>query len=212
MSKCDIPNTEKVANKDSINIVSKSISKADLLEMSQKINYKIDNSMQVVKEQVIEDIKSGKVDPYNTRELRNEEIRRMFIYTFKIAQQEIDIISPWISNWVFNDKELLEGIKMSLARGVMIKIIYGIGSDNSTSTKENNKRNLITQQNANRLQNQFYEYKDYFILKRGNTHQKILLCDEKYYMEGSYNLLSFRGDYQREDVRAESMTYMENSQ
>jgi len=42
---------------------------------------------------------------------------------------------------------------------------------------------------------------------KDNTHEKILLCDSKYMMIGSYNFLSFVGDYSEEDVRKETVAY-----
>ena len=48
------------------------------------------------------------------------------------------------------------------------------------------------------------------IAKKINTHEKILLCDDKYVLIGSYNLLSFNGDYKGDDLRSECMQYQEN--
>ena len=41
---------------------------------------------------------------------------------------------------------------------------------------------------------------------RRNTHDKFIFCDDEYYLEGSFNLLSFDGDYSRKDQRHEHMT------
>ncbi|MGL4772193.1 MAG: phospholipase D-like domain-containing protein [Clostridium sp.] len=160
-----------------------------------------------VQNEVLNSIKSGEVKVYNEYQLMNSEIKRKFIETFSIAEKEIDIISPWVSNWIFNEKEIMNGFKKALSRGVNIKIIYGIGNE---PNKEDCKRNFYTDENVNKLSKMFSSYKGKLIFKKGNTHEKILICDDAYYLIGSYNLLSFKGDYTGNDIRNEIMTYSEN--
>ena len=40
-------------------------------------------------------------------------------------------------------------------------------------------------------------------MKCSNTHQKLFICDEKFYVNSSLNILSFSGDYKGTDTRAE---------
>lgn len=165
-----------------------------------------------ITDELIQNIQSGKVDPYKTKQLKNKEIRKKFIETFSIAESEIDIICPWISYWVLDDLELLKGIEGAIKRGVIIKILYGIRESQGGSRFSNDERQIETIENAKRLSEKFASIgPGKLIVKQGNTHQKILLCDEKYMMAGSFNLLSFKGDYSSYDVRNESMEYMEHS-
>ena len=160
--------------------------------------------------EVLEKIKNGTIDPYNTKQIKNEEIKKVFINTFKDAKSEIDIISPWISNWIFKDEELMNGFRIALSKGVNIKILYGIGHGSNFKYNYDDKRSIYTEENALRLEELFAQYKGTLTLKRGNTHEKILLCDDKYVLIGSYNLLSFNGDYKGHDIRGECMQYQEN--
>ena len=160
--------------------------------------------------EVIEKIQDGLIDPYNTRQIKNEDIKRLFISTFKSAENEIDIISPWISNWIFKDEDLMEGFKTALDRGVTIKLLYGIGDTNSFNNNYNNKKSVNTEKNAKKLREKFKNLRGKLILKRANTHEKILLCDYKYVLIGSYNFLSFDGKYNCEGVRDECVQYQEN--
>jgi hypothetical protein len=126
--------------------------------------------------------------------LDDEDIRDLFINTFKIAKKEIDIICPWINQTVVNDR-LLALIKEALERGVKIKIVYGMGDDQRSRTSE---------QTVEMMKRIFCEYAERILFYKGNTHVKMLLCDDKYSLVGSYNFLSFAGNYEAENVRAEA--------
>ena len=182
-------------------------------ELEQMISNKFDieTVTKDITNQVINCIQSGEVDPYNTKQLKNEEIRQKFIESFAVVEEELDIISPWIGRWVLGDKILLNAIENALKKGVTIKILYGIEDSQSYGKSCNDNRGIATLKNAQELQERFnYSGPGKLILKQGNTHQKILLCDEKYLLSGSFNLLSFKGNYEDEDTRDESMEYLEH--
>lgn len=48
-----------------------------------------------------------------------------------------------------------------------------------------------------------------FRIQKGNTHIKLLVCDDLYFIQGSFNFLSFDGIY-TEDTRTEIATYSES--
>lgn len=145
------------------------------------------------------------------RPLENEEIRHALLNSFTTAQETLYIISPWISGWVMDP--FMDALMTStLKRGVSIKILYGIGNLNGSDTlKEfDKKRNDSTDYFAEKLKNKYKKYGTNFSMQRGNTHGKLLICDETYYIIGSYNFLSFDGDYSTADVRHEMGDYSEN--
>lgn len=145
------------------------------------------------------------------RPLENEEIRQALLNSFTTAKETLYIISPWISSWVTNTfMDAL--ITSALKRGVSIKILYGIGNLNGSDTlkESDKKRNDSTEYFAEKLKNKYKKYGTNFSMQRGNTHGKLLICDEKYYIIGSYNFLSFDGDYSTADVRHEMGDYSEN--
>lgn len=197
-------------NKINLSQSNRFLTEEDLEQiLSNKIN--IQGVTMDITNQVINCIQSGEVDPYKTKQLKNEEIREKFIESFNIVEKELDIICPWIGGWVLNDNVLLNGMESALKRGVTIKILYGIEDSQSFGGSSQDNRGVATIKNAQALKERFkYVTPGKLCLKQGNTHQKLLLCDEKYLLSGSFNLLSFKGNYEGQDTRDESMEYLEH--
>ena len=139
--------------------------------------------------------------------IKNEEIRKRFMNAIDIAEYEINISSPWLSESVVN-ANLINKIEKSLKKGVKIKILYGIEGNNSYNTRVN-YRTQNSDNIALNLSRKFNEFGENFKIKKVNTHYKVLICDEKFYIEGSYNFLSFSGEY-KNDKRCEGATYGED--
>ena len=139
--------------------------------------------------------------------LQNQEIKKMFLQTFLIAEKEIDIISPWMNGSVVN-KALISLMENALNRGVKIKIIYGLDSDDN---EYNLSRSARSDQTASLLVKKFSKHKGLFFVKRANIHYKLVICDEKYKLEGSYNYLSFTGDYEDDSTRIEGSPFGRDS-
>lgn len=135
--------------------------------------------------------------------LHDYEIRQVLLSTFRIAEHEIDIISPWVSKHAVNN-ELITEMENALKRGVSLKIIYGIDGSSDSSMKRKSESQAI----INDLSKRYKKYGSKFKARLDNTHEKLLLCDDKYFLIGSYNLLSFGGDY-KDDTRKEIMMYQE---
>lgn len=165
-------------------------------------NYSIDFIDQLLIQNTLDDSMCVKDKDIIENHLVNEQIRNKFLETFFIAEDEIDIISPWISNNVV-DKKLIELMESALKRGVKIKILYGIGNDDRSK-----KTDIMAEQ----LIQCFSKYDKLFTMKKTNTHYKLLICDDKFAISGSYNLLSFRGDYDYNDNRSEGAEYINNKE
>lgn len=135
--------------------------------------------------------------------LQNEEIRKMFLKAFILAETEINIISPWMNFNVVNDA-LICLMKQALQRGVLIRIIYGLlpGTD-----EYNQLRSTRSDLVALRLRETFKDFGDAFRVSRDNIHYKLVLCDEKFKLEGSFNYLSFTGDYSDQNIRREGSPF-----
>ena len=88
-----------------------------------------------------------------------------------------------------------------LKRNVEVKIVYGIGNISSNYVKED-YRNRRTEEIAQNLKLKFSKNNYLFKIKRKNTHSKILICDNKFAIIGSFNFLSFDGKY-KNDIRDE---------
>ena len=132
--------------------------------------------------------------------LMNDQLKPMFLNTFQIAEKEIDLICPWMNRRVINEEMILR-FRRAISRGVKIKICYGIGTEVSDT------RQTETEKTVDMLKSRFAD-SDLISFNKGNTHIKYLICDDKYMMVGSYNLLSFAADYEDDDVREEGMEFI----
>lgn len=141
---------------------------------------------------------------FKVKPLHKNEIKKQFFQAiYNDAQEEICIISPWLSSSLRQaGNEITNAMRNALEDGIKIKIICGF--DDATSNikispdikfKSTDKRYNETLKTAKDLNSQFGKYGDNFKIKMDNTHAKLLICDDKYYMIGSYNFLSFFGDY-----------------
>jgi phosphatidylserine/phosphatidylglycerophosphate/cardiolipin synthase-like enzyme len=93
----------------------------------------------------------------------------------------------------------------ALKRNVRVRIIYGIGGQMDTD----NERLSRSQAVISGLCHSFQKYGDLFTVRLDNAHEKLLLCDDSFMLVGSFNLLSFDGNYEQ-DTRKEMMYYFEN--
>ncbi len=108
------------------------------------------------------------------------------------AQQELDIQSPWITPKVV-DEVFIDKLVRLLTRGVIVKIAYGIADDKNTKNK-----NSVTDDMVVYLKSKLKKYAN-FKIKEGNSHNKMLICDDKFMINGSYNWLSYDGRTEREE-------------
>ena len=96
----------------------------------------------------------------------------------------MDIASCWLSFKVM--RALKSRLKNLLERGVTIKILYGTDDDDDA-------RDVITRKAAKMLRREFKRYEN-FRLMRGEVRERLIICDEKFYVVTAYNILSFDGE------------------
>lgn len=128
--------------------------------------------------------------------LRNEEIADYFSVGLLKAKQRICIMSPWMNRGVVN-KAFLSLLEKALKRDVEVCILYGIGEEQFEGSGKEQRSDEI----AKELHDKFQMYPR-FKLQRINTHGKLFIVDDKAIV-GSFNFLSFRGDYDGQDMRDE---------
>ncbi|MFT8313995.1 MAG: phospholipase D-like domain-containing protein [Clostridium sp.] len=154
---------------------------------------------------IIEEIREITKNTDTLEYIMNYKIREKFIHYLKNAKESLYIISPWMNNYIINS-EFVENLERLLKQGVKIRIIYGI------STKEDineDYRNSKTDNIAKKLKMIGKPYGDLFKISHGQTHEKLLICDRKYYINGSFNFLSYSGQATGK-FRNEGSTYSEN--
>jgi len=216
-------------NKESIIEIENVISKLDTNELLMEKTYKTTefNIEKICKlhisyeddKYIIKDIESydkeisGTLNEisnkYEEYHLQNKEIRDKFIKAFSETKYELNIASPWMNNYVVND-ELIKKMESVLIKGSSIKIIYGI--ENKSYNSDGDIKDISNDRIAQKLKERFTIYGDKFKMKKVNSHNKLLICDESYYIETSFNLLSFAGEYDEnsKDIRDEGATYSTN--
>ncbi len=135
--------------------------------------------------------------------IRDSQIRNWFDRALNETQEELDILSPWMSYSVVNNR-FYKKIERLLEAGVVVKILYGI--------QEWSKGNGVDQKTkdvAKDMEQRFSKYRN-FHMEETNSHGKMLLCDNRFYLMASYNFLSFAGDYRRAHTRGETGICSEN--
>lgn len=118
------------------------------------------------------------------------------------ARNRILIVSPWIRANVV-DKDFIRLLASCLERGVDVTIGYGIG-----------KRDLA-EKGQDRLAREALEslaksFSNFRLVRKGNTHAKVLLVDDTFFITTSFNWLSFRGD-PSQPMREEEGTMVEDT-
>lgn len=113
---------------------------------------------------------------------------KVFQDAIEQAEQELIIVTPWIRG--NEPKRFVNEIVSALERGVNIKLIYGFQGD-----EENDNNDAQSEQNLREL---LFQYPGSLLIRLGQetqveirgTNEKILVCDTKFAVVGSWNWLS----------------------
>ena len=140
-----------------------------------------------------------------TRLIKTEEHRPLLLEAIDQAQSELTLVSAWIRPDAF-DRELCHKLRQAMARGVKVRIAWGLGTrrgaepDRNQTIGETALRALKHGASNALLSN--------LTVKRTETHEKFIICDDKFCALGSFNWLSYRGDVDR-GYRRETSFYSE---
>lgn len=113
---------------------------------------------------------------------------KVFREAIEQAEQELMIVTPWIRD--DEPKRFVNDIVSALERGVKVTVVYGNKgieeNDNNDAQAEENLKELFSQYPGSSL---IRLGKEIHIESRG-TNQRILVCDTKFAVIGSWNWLS----------------------
>jgi hypothetical protein len=140
--------------------------------------------------EIVNNLSRLKVTNYNI--LKDDEIIHIFRKALISAKSEIDIVSPLINNHVMYKEKIYNIIKEALDREVKVRIIYGLGSNKDAYIEEMERG---SERIADTIKEDFSIYGELFKIKKGDTSEKILICDENFALIGNFNFLSFQGKY-----------------
>jgi hypothetical protein len=131
--------------------------------------------------------------------LKTEEHRAFLEQALGEVKEEIIIISPWLNRRTCDDA-LCQCIAQAAKRGVRVRIGYGIneqpGSLDAGRNRSNAQRVIRALQEAMTQEGAVAGLLD--IQRVSDTHEKILVCDRRYGVLGSFNWLSYRGELDRQ--------------
>ena len=129
------------------------------------------------------------------QDLTTFELKELLISSLKNAQKGILIESPWIKRISRTYLPLIEGL---IKRKVSVCILYGISFRQKQRGYSNDDEKVIkklsqlAEQNPDLLKLIFMpEHFQKMGISHEGTHRKTLICDDAYFVKGSYNWLSF---------------------
>lgn len=177
-----------------------------LLDEEKEKNLKLQQEMALMKqsfEAEVQRIEAQKVEA--SQILTSKKIKNAFKQGLQSAKHEVCIISPWVKGHIIDNYE--SEFERLAKNKVKVKIIYGFGS-NSQSKKheEENRENLEESKNAiEKIKKIFNKRKSENLISADvrDSHAKLFIVDEEWYLLGSMNLLSF--DYSNKTDHREEL-------
>ena len=138
------------------------------------------------------------------RLVKTEEHHPLLLQAIDQSNVELTLVSAWIDPYAF-DGEVIGKIVSALKRGVTVRIGWGLGVERRDSESQRNLRKgeetlmklrqSVPQGAMGRL-----------VERRIGTHEKFIICDDKFCVWGSFNWLSYRGNTDR-GYRREASSY-----
>ena len=157
-------------------------------------------SLLAEKEQQLKELTGGAF-----RLIKTEEHRPLLLQAVDTAQFELTLVSAWIGRDAF-DAELQRKLVQAMERGVQVRIAWGLGTERGPEVERNLARGNSV---LNELRRRIPEStKDYLTVERTETHEKFIICDDRFCAWGSFNWLSYRGGLDG-GYRRETSSYSE---
>jgi phosphatidylserine/phosphatidylglycerophosphate/cardiolipin synthase-like enzyme len=163
-------------NKNLINHLKKDLQKIDNQIFNSKIENILNNEIKVIS--------------------TPQDHRKFLLKTLEQAKETIVIFSGWLTDYSVN-KEFRDKIKKCLDRGVDIIIAWGYKKSGSISSEQKNEgeKSIKELQEWTALNKTKGTLETFYF----PNHSKILICDTKYAVMGSFNWLSNSGGSENEE-------------
>lgn len=152
----------------------------------------------LAKERQLEELSRGEV-----RLVRTEQHRPLLFEAVRAAVSELTVVSAWINPLTLDD-ELCDVLIGAMGKGVVVRIAWGLGT-----RRERDRRRLKGEEALANLRRKVPNaHRQRLIIKRVETHEKFVICDDTFCVWGSFNWLSYRGQ-RDEGYRRETSSYSE---
>ena len=123
------------------------------------------------------------------RVLQGAEHRDALRDAIRDARKELIIVSPWLRTDAVDD-ELLGWLQKALERNKSLRVVVGYGIERDQGQQDRKARNQRAA--LRRLNTLGNRHKGRLrTVEIGNTHEKIVICDERYAIVTSFNFLSY---------------------
>lgn len=138
------------------------------------------------------------------RLVKTEEHHPLLLEAIDQATQELTLVSAWIDPYAF-DREVCQKLARAVRRGVTVRIAWGLGAG---GRRIDSRRNSKKGEDALSRLNQLIpnDGQERLIVTRTETHEKFIICDDRFCVWGSFNWLSYRGEIDQ-GYRRETSTY-----
>ena len=136
--------------------------------------------------------------------IKTEDHHPLLLDAIDQASEELTLVSAWIDPYAF-DTEVRRKLAEAVKRGVIVRIAWGFGVGRRSADSE---RNLKKGEDALARLKQLVpgDAIGRLIVKRTETHEKFIICDDQFCVWGSFNWLSYRGEIDQ-GYRRETSTY-----
>ena len=170
--------------------------RVDLLEHIGDLDKQI---LDLSKELVARETQLNALTQGATRVIRSEQHRSLLLEAIDTACSELVLVSAWIGPEAFNG-EIRRKLADAMRRGVLVRIAWGFGTD-ATARMSAQKRDAATRSRKlgedaiERLRRMIRDpgMQEKLMVRRTETHQKFIICDDRFCAVGSFNWLSYRG-------------------
>lgn len=143
------------------------------------------------------------------RLIKTEEHRKLLLRAIRETTSELTLVSAWVTSRAF-DNQVCTMLASAIHRGVTVRIGWGLGTTRRGGERERNSiggRVALAQLEKIVPQNERHR----LVVKRAETHEKYIICDDLFCAWGSFNWLSYRGE-RDEGYRRESSFYTERTE
>ena len=141
------------------------------------------------------------------RLLKTEEHRAILLKAISQAHSELTLVSAWITSRAF-DHEVRRGIVNALKRGATVRIAWGMPIDKRRQSEGDRNRDVGVRIIRDLKKMIPRSLRSAFKDEMAGTHEKFIICDDRFCAAGSLNWLSYRGDLD-EGYRDEVSLYSE---
>ena len=179
--------------------------RADLTARIEKLEREKDNLANQLadREDSLKELTSGQV-----RLIKTDEHRHLLLDAIAKASSELTLVSAWIDPYAFDD-QVRHSLYAAIQRGVTVRIAWGLGTRRRGPDAERNKAKGDAA--LRKLRQLVRGRGNQLIIKRTETHEKFIICDDLFCAHGSFNWLSYRGE-RDEGYRRETSCYSERQE